>query len=887
MNVTDEKIRNLLSRRCGENSSSILHKFIKIQTKEFEDLNVLKTIIEQIFNISIFAGCREYIKIESICNNGRRPQLFEKLDSDIKDIVKNILKIRIEDMVRIESEETYSEIIIAFYIVKDYLGCSEFLKENNFESRYFYKLFEQCEADEILSQYIYDIIIFIMDSTKDEEDKKSSAYIRSVNLINPKKAEMLMKNKKEEICKLAKWYFEHEQYMSLSALMRMFEILVCDDGFYRQKVYEYIGIEKSIFCDKVFSNGSARALELYFLVKYYHKFPILDEIRYILELGTSSSVFCIVHQCFRKIKADGYIDENVKEILGWIIEKIKSKHLKFDYIDEAIDPGISNQLLRINITDIFHILCKNKEDVLEFLNIISKFNVFSNVQLRLDYNIVMNNKKKYNYTLYEQEYDYICNRYTNKNDVASVVMNSYLRFFVDVEELYKRCGEKLREFWFPAYETNDGEVKLFNEILNPNFREKNYTIHRSSMIKRPEEIRKLRIKIKNINEMEKKVYLAEREIVSKELSDDIYCKVKNLLRNGEIFKAYQYLVNHDNPEYNLHRRDKYIAIREFASAEQKKFGMELENLFIENRLECSDYIRYIYINSKIRTFVSFDKMKSFFDYSEYLLGDILLPDNRNFKEDAFYYIVPNYYNPSRLLYRISKKSISEELNYFIEHQLMRIAKLESYGVSIQKENIRVCFYMKKDDENDTIEKEELCKINLHCCDKEINSLTVLMETYYNMVDKMKRSGIANNVLKNYMFAYGQCAITNGFGAEWFDFAHMYLEYLYNAVDEIYRSKCRKKLFNNDEKLINLFYVIQFNLIKNLVFDDDFKSFIKNDKKFKSIIETLKSCYEQCNETKSDRAKYKFLINTIYKYTLLGNVFDSVAELNKNIIEINS
>lgn len=878
-NRTEEIIINILKRGSSkDNSGTIIHNFFTKSTKNFQDFQELAFRMQQLLDISVFAGCREYLKMQVIANNEHREQLLYLLENDIKELVINKIRDEIVKGIDLANNEKCSEIIIAYYTIEDYKGCNDFLYGSEYANRYFHELVQLCEADLILSEYILDLVIFLLESVKNNDDLWNSKYIRSLK-IHPQKVEFFIKDKNNELSELARCYFENEQYMSLSALMRMLEIFVSDEGAQRSKVYEYIGIKKEDFQKKAFTNGSARALELYFWVEYYRRFPALDEIMYILEKGTTSSTYAIIHQCFRKIKEEGVVSDNIKKILSWIKNNVKDENIRFEYYDEGTDPGIDNKLLRLNITQIFQLLCRNKEDVYEFLNLVSFCNIFYNEQLRLDYKVVWYEKSRY--VQWEQEYKYVCQKYESKRKIASVIMNSYLRFFVDIEDLFKKYGNELDKFWFAGYETNDGRFRLFQEDFNEKYNRKGYKIFRvSKKDNYPEENRYVRFLIRGIDHDKKRIYITENKSMSQELSRHINRKVREFLCAGDIKKTYQYLINYDNADSNLSRRDKFVTISKSIDDDDKNRGIKFAELFAKNKEQYREYIWYIYANSRIREYVSLDKMREFICAQEYLLGDIRIEDNRNSNNSEYIYISPNYYNESGILYYIPKRYISKELLSFIHNQLEIFSKVEEAGNTIKNKNVRVCFYL-KDSNND--EKNELSKLNLSCCDIEIDNLTILAETYYTKIYKSNRKGIANNILKGYMRSYNRCLRENGYNEEWYAFFSKYFEFMYNNIYEIYESRCTKIISYKKDEGINFYYVIQECLLKGAKLEAAVIEYIKKDINYIRTMKTLKSCYEKYNSAgKKSKHRYSGLIKDLYSHTLFHNIFGDKSEFEESI-----
>ena len=505
--MNDKELKMVMKQDPKNNNGNLLHSYLKKQTKEFSDVTELIPIMEVVFETSLFVGCRELLRLKDLVKSSQINNA-EKLEIALSKVENEILKERI--LVCLESQDAVllCEAILGYYVLGSVQDCSTYLMVFTSPARYIYKSVEMCLRDEQLVAYVYDFVLFLLNATKDLDDFARTKCIRAIP-FQKYDAEEFWKKRQEEICKLAKWYYEHEQYSSLSSLMRIFEIHSEGELKFKAFVYEFLGVSKEEFLKKTFENRTARALDFYFLVKYGKEIPSVEEVKHILALNTPSSIYCVVIRCLKNIRKSHTICENVRNVLSFIKDEMKQRKLSFDYEDERLDGGIENAVLKTNIEKRFQDLCSYEQDVKEFLELLEPFNAFANDDLRLDYNIVKDKVVKN--ADWESEYAYVCEKYANNPiDVMYVVMNSYLRFFVDVKELYDNYKSELKKWWFPGYITNKGNITLFQSRYNPNYAEKEYSVveHGNDDFKGkvgPEELKHVRFKIKVVSICEDKM----------------------------------------------------------------------------------------------------------------------------------------------------------------------------------------------------------------------------------------------------------------------------------------------------------------------------------------------------------------------------------------------
>ena len=878
------KLKMLIKRQDTDNRGDLLHSYLKKQTDEFSDITELTAIMEVVFKTSLFVGCRELLRLKALDNASELKTALSKMEN-------GILKERL--LVCLESEDVgmLCEAILAYYVLGIEEDCGSYLKVIPAPARYIYNLVEMCLGDEQLVMHVYDLVLFILNAIKDMDDFANTKCIRAIR-FQKYEAESFLEKKQEEICKLAKWYYEHEQYSSLSSLMRIFEIHSEGELKYKAFVYEFVGVSKEEFLQKAYENRTARALDFYFLVKYGKDIPALEEVKHILELNTPASIYCVVVRCLKNIRKTNTIQENVRKVLSFIKEEMRQGKLSFDYEDERLDGGIENAVLKTNIEKRFQDLCSYEQDVKEFLELLEPFNAFANDDLRLDYNIVKDKVVKN--ADWESEYAYVCEKYANNPiDVMYVVMNSYLRFFVDVEELYANYKSELKKWWFPGYITNKGNITLFQSRYNPNYAEKEYSVVElgNDDFKGkvgPEELKHVRFKIKDVSICEDKmsIEIDNLQSIAEEFKKVMEDKVVTLLQDGKIVKAYHYLKGFQGTGYNLFELNRFAKIR---TAKFRPTGATmLEELFINCSKEDKPYLQYIYLNSAIKTYLTFDYVKSVFSETQYLLGDVMLNDNPNYKKVDYYNVRPNYYpytpyyrtSPNEV-YCIKKENMSKELVYFIDDQLKTIKEKEKEDDKKAWKSVRVCFALNQD-------SNELSSMYLHCCEQKIGDLKASIQTYYTKVSKTNRQGIASSVIVKFLTAYKECNKDNGIelNEEWKSFLHLYLFYLKKELGNLYSDYPKNIKYwmygGNKYQRNNIFMTVQTLLLNDLKIHENeaVKEFVKKDINYQGILEAIHSCDEyNFTYTKANLSdEEKDIVKIVYDTTIMKFLFDTKEEL---------
>lgn len=890
IDIDVHKLKILTLKQATDNSGDLLHGYLKKNTNDFSDTAKMIAIMEIVFENSLFVGCRELLRLKDLvkCSQIENASDVEKALSKLENE-----KLRERLLVCLESENSglLCEAMLAYYVLGSKEDCAGYFKAIPSPAKYIYNIVEMCLGDEQLVTHVYDFVLFLLNATKELDDFANTKCIRAIR-FQKYDAEAFWEKRQEEICKLATWYYEKEQYSSLSSLMRIFEIHSEGELKYKAFVYEFVGVSKEEFLKKAFENGTARALDFYFLVKYGKEIPGVEEVKHILELNTPASIYCVVIRCLKNIRKNHTISGNVRKVLSFIKEEIEQGKLTLDYEDEMLDGGIENLVLKTNIEKRFQELCSYEQDVKEFLWLVEPFNLFENGELRLDYNIVKDKIVKS--ADWESEYAYVCERYTdNPYDVMYVVMNSYLRFFVDVKELYCNYGGELKNWWFPGYITNKGNITLFQSRYNPYYAEKKYSVAElgNDDFKGkvgPEELKYVRFKIKEVTfcENEMQIEIDDLQSIAEEFKNEMEDKVSELLQKGKILKAYHYLKGFQGTGYNLFELNRFAKIRT-AKFRPLEAAM-LEELFINCAKDDKPYLQYIYLNSAIKTYLTFDSIKGVFSENQYLLGDVMLNDNPNFEKVDYYNVRPNYYpytpyyrtSPNEV-YFIKKENMSKELVYFIDDQLKTIQEKEKADDKKAWKSVRVCFSLNKDG-------NELSRMHLHCCEQKIGDLKAAIQTYYTKVSKTNRQGIASSVIVKFLTAYKECNKDNGIelNEEWKSFLHLYLFYLKKELGMLYSDYPKNIKYwmfgSNRYQRNNIFMTVQTLLLHDLKINENaaVKEFVKKDINYQGILEAIHSCTEyNYTYTKAELSdEEKDIVKIVYDTTIMKFLFDTKEEL---------
>ncbi|MBP3621558.1 MAG: hypothetical protein J6J16_07350 [Lachnospiraceae bacterium] len=843
-------MKNVILGYCKENNVEDLHLFIRDITLNFTDFDAVLIVLRFVIKSNLFLGCKEYIKIKNVYalwGDENKTILKEK----IFDIADNTIRTKIDESLKSNEFNKVCDAIIALYTIGEFDGCKDFFLKNQNVGKYIYKVVHECEFDSFLAEYVYDVILFVFSASKELDDYYSGKCIRAIKLNN-QSIGLFWSKKKEHILELLKWYFEKEKYISLHALIKILEGATVIDGPDMYKTYEYLDVSKEEFLEKTFSNATVRALDFYFIAKYKQEIPSLDELKHILELNSSSSVFCVVHQCLLKIREVGGIDANIEEILTFIKNKIKAGELYFDATDEYIDGGIVNGILDYNIQDVFQMLCKKEGDVKSFLWMVSYFNCFQNGNLRLNYTKIRVDKVRK--SDWKQEYNYICKRYDKKSDIIYIVMNTYLRFFVNLEELLINYLDNLREFWFLGQITTRGDINFLRASKDYEL-DKKYTIKiyesQNDIKEKPEEMREVRFRIASVDFNSNIIYAKDIETIPEAFSEHIYNKIHALLLSGDILSAYYYLKSFEKTGHNLYSHNEYVKIIRRTS----KNHSVICDVFKYCDEEYRKYLQYIYLNSDVRGFVPIENVYECFEIGTSFLGNINLKDNLYFEKSDCYFISPNFWNPSRKLFWIKKENLSKEFACFINGQLK------------DKHDIRVIFYPKPSEKDLSL---ELDKVNLHC-KEEVLDLPSAAKLFYTKIYKGNTEGNKKNIIMNYIRTYNKCVENEviEYSDEWIKFFEIYLMYLYSEIFNTYcnysqnirkwiwfDNRLNKTSYNKN----NYFFILQNELLDRLRVSEELKHFIQSDINYIKIMDALKAFEE--------------IRPIVYDMTIFNLLFDS-------------
>jgi hypothetical protein len=872
---TTNLLRNLINKSSRDNNGQLIHKYISKQTDKLNDLSTLVEVFELVADVSLFACCREFIILKSIVdeNESLMSSLAEQLDEISHNIIDKIAQKAIES----QNMETKNEALLAFYCSNNENACRSFLEKCGSPQRFFFCVFGMCFQDKDLSRELFDIILFMINAVKCFEDNDINRCIRSIKL-NPENAAEFLDNKYNDLCLLAKFFHHEKKYMALDAMLRMLETGSSQDMCWRRKAYEFIGIDEAEFLSVTYDCGSAKALNFYFITKFGDVFPKFEDVEHILNLKTTSSVYCVVLNALKRIYKCGCMDENIKNLFSTLKSKLLNGELTYNVIDEIEDSGIETDRINYYCVKIFQMLCKNEEDVSEFLYCISYFNIFSNGELRLDYRYTKMSEIRY--ADWKAEYKYISKRYNSETKtIAYIVANSYLRFYIDLFDLYKKCPGELANFWFPGYILNNGKITLFEETVNSDLKKDSYKVVKDdeqfNKKYKPEEIQPARFKISAINYEKRIISVKPIETLSNSITNLIYMTVHKLLSKEDIKQAYLFIKSFEKTGRNLYSYDRFIAVGKYLE-ERIDDAITL----FEKQIEQTDMIRYIYLNSFLRGNLPIEKMFCFFDNNEYLLGNINLEDNPEYSNAEYYYVRPNYYNPNGFVFKIKRNIISEALDMYIQGQLKWFSGKEDNKQDGGNSNssVRICFRSLWD--SDGVEKGEieLNSMYLHCCETKIDSLANAFQICYKKIYKPYRKGITSNTLKRYIACYKDILIKNQKwdDNEWKEFVHLYLYILhvdltgviddYSKADRwLYKDKSGRSSYN----FLNPF-VLTFDelFVTDIMQDnDEMIKTIKDDAYFSVVCQDLKSC--------------KVMREHVYEKTIMNYLFQSLDDFLSN------
>ena len=741
-----EIFANLIIKSSTENNGDLIHKYIKKITNNFSIYDSLEEVLDYVFEINFFVGCREYIRLKDISNDDSFDNGNVLLDI-LESISKEKIKYKINECLNNKNKKKNAEGLLGLYAINDLDSSSKFFLNGNKRHLYVEYLENLFFYDLDLQSHTYDIICFVLNSIKELNDFSASNCIHAIRL-NPDTLKNLMKYKYNEICALSKWFYQRDMYLSLYELMRSFERFESNNIRSKSRVYEFIGVDKKEFLEKTFANMTVKSLDLHFSVKYSEEFPELEDVKYIINCGKTQAVFCILLKCLHNILKEGIVTKKVKDILFYIKRGLKNKTLTYDLFYSYKDDGMRLGQIDENILMCFQKLCSNEQDVLDFVSLVSFFNVYGNQELRIDYNISQSRLTKN--ADWEKEYTYICNKYSSAKDIGYLVMNTYLRFFVDPFDLYNKCGGLISNYWFAGYLTNTGMIRLVQEKNNSQLHNYRIVVNGWKYLKKsPEEVQNIRFKIERIDNLNRIIYIGDIQKIRNQLKKVISNAIYYRLKNGDIDLVYIFLKKFEKERLddNLYRSDRFVSLGE----DYSKDLSTVEQLFTSPNYSKA-HLNYIYMNSFLKSCIPLETVGSILCDEEFYLANLLWEDNQYYDMSDFFYIRPNYCTKEHNIISIKKDFVAVEFRNFIYKQIEWMKrKSEKNSGERASFQLRVCFKAKWNEKQ--FDDSLVSEMYLHCCESKITDLSMAINVYYHRVHKIYRDGLSRKILLGYISEY--------------------------------------------------------------------------------------------------------------------------------------
>lgn len=812
-----DRLQKIIDKSLYYNGE-LLHKAVLKITHNLTELEDIDEIFRLCIKTNLFISAREYILLKDYIHNNK-----ELIDSEI-----NIhLDLLTENVIKPALDEKYwnniddpCDIVLMFFAINEKEKCINYLWNNFKAKKILYSLIQLCYYDKDLSGLYEEVIFFFLDGLKQCNDDYINSQCITVIDLNDNDLQHLLENGFANLLKLTKYYYENNMFYALLELInriKPFRDIFCE---YCKEIYRYLGISKEVFLEKLLKNGLASALETYIIMKFPESFPELSDMMNIINLNTSSSVYCLIYMTLEYLESQGDFDNKSKKILIYINNGLKNGSLKYNsyqhYSDKGIDRG---KLFRLTVK-IFQHLCRNKKDVYLFINLIACYNSFYNGDVSFDFGKL--NEELVKTADWVDEYEYICFNY-DRYKAIYVIMNSYLHFFVDIPDLVKRYQKNFQNYWFYGFMTNMGYVKPFQAKLNRNYYNNKFVLlYDKSAYKNLEESVNVRYKISGVSG--RTINIEQIQNMQLEYTKKNCYTLARLLYNESISDAYNLLF--EMKKDNLFSKDRYTYD---SKKEFKELVCCFKNLVKNHAQEYKHELNYIYMNSFLKTLIEPKDVVDILDEENVFLGNIMMKNNSIFSDR--YYITPNFFNPYKTKYKILKESIDRELAEFIDDQITFFMENEGKCQGIQ--SVRVDFHLPLD--QDTL---FINNMHFHCCNRTITNMYDLLLIYYSGIYKTKREGISYQCIKKYFNVYKrkyyeQDMDLNEETNKLFD---LYLDILLKELKRFNRYNCYTDWFSSPGKYnMNPFVMLQVELFEKINgFTPDLIEYILNNKIFKNI-----------------------------------------------------
>lgn len=817
-NERKKYLQNIIDKTI-DNDGGLLHSAVLKITKQCSDLKDLYEVFEEIIEKSLFVASREFVLLKN-----------ETVDNEsyiiiLKNIAQNLFLPKIEEYMTM-GKNKLRDAVFAGYAIFQYAEWYTNLGNQDKAKNILYQVVQMCYYDKELSCFCKDIIIFLLNITKKYSDYNNSKCLKVID-INDSDFELLIKEKYDDIMSLLVFYYENNQFASFLELYNRLMLYPKTFMLYKNSIYDYIGVSKDVFLDKLFELKSPCSLQLYLIIKCEKEGLNLSNVLEVINLKTTFSLYSVVCVCFKYIDDEGDISNNVAEILQYIKSGLKKEELIYKTYDNFNDATFDKGILYRYTIKIFKILCKNQKDVSAFISLISYFNAFLNSDVSFDFN------KLKEETLisadWKREYEYILQQYKNPSQVVYIVMNSYLRFFVDIVDFYNRFSEYLENYWFHGQINNKGELNLYQSTLNKDFDDKKYIFH----INAKGYEGKINIAFKIWYVENSNIYIGDSFSFPRKYSEVNSKKLIALLFKEKLVEAV-YLLKQMKYD-NLYSKNKYIYIDNLDVSSDSLHDL-FTNLINKYKLEYKYELEYIYMNSFLKTVISPEAVYEILDGETKFLGNINYENNMD-NTSEYFYVTPNFYNPNRYNYRIKKTELSLEILKYIQNQM------EYFGNSqknIYFRSVRVSFHLFRG-----LNGFDINSLRIVLDRIVIEEIDDLLSVLYYSVFKRNQKGIYWSTLVYFDIYkteyYNGCLCLSDRNRKLFK---LYTEFLYKEL----------VLFNRFDTYISwVFKQGEYNFLNPFVslnnglfelttgFEDNLICFIKDDKNFVRLIEELKDC----------------------------------------------